>query len=54
MTAVTSAIDYSTLFSGMIDEGMSSISTVVPLAAKVAGTLLAIGIGYKVIRRFAK
>lgn len=52
--AASAAVDYGTIFGGATDEATTAISATMPLAIKIMGILLGIGIGYKVIKRFAK
>lgn len=47
-------IDYGQMFGGIVTEATSGVTTVAPLGLKVGGIILAIGIAWKVIRKFAK
>lgn len=53
-TLVVESINYSTMFGGIVDEAMNGVNTVAPLGLKIGGVILAIGIAWKVIRKFAK
>jgi hypothetical protein len=46
----TGIVDYSTLVTSATTEMTSTLTTIVPFA----GTLLAVGIGWKLVRRFTK
>ncbi|MNI58222.1 hypothetical protein D3C73_1133240 [compost metagenome] len=47
-------IDYSTMFGGIVDEAVSGVQTAAPLGLKIGGMVLAIGIVWKIVKRFAK
>lgn len=54
VAAATTGVDYGGMFGGMKTETMNGINEALPIALSVAGILLAIGLGYKLFKRFAK
>lgn len=47
-------IDYSALFGSIVTDAQAGITDVAPLGLKIGGAILAIGIAWKVLKRFAK
>ncbi|MNJ26035.1 hypothetical protein D3C77_205000 [compost metagenome] len=47
-------VDYSAMFTGVVDEALGGVAAGTPLGLKIGAVVLGIGIVWKLIRRFAK
>ncbi|WP_172200903.1 hypothetical protein [Saccharibacillus qingshengii] len=47
-------IDYATLFGGFTSEVTAGLTAAMPIAVPIAAAILGVGIGFKVIKKFAK
>ncbi|GEO28089.1 hypothetical protein AAC03nite_38740 [Alicyclobacillus acidoterrestris] len=48
---MNSTVDWSSVFQPISDQATSGISAILPIAAPVAGVLLAVGIGWRVYKK---